>query len=359
MVDTCSLDPVSNPSIPGPTVDTGNVDLGRILSSQLSVAIDKGLFSQELTTSDGMRLRFGVRTGPSGELFFAENSETNEAVSLIDHEPRRTRSGLIIKLNELRKLRPASPILKAGRGADIDFDPVACRFGCLDANAPNSILNRAVLLRIVGRHYEFAVLPQLAPLEPAHLLLVPCAGGNPPGFPHTEQVLDERAIDDLLAMAATARDWIFIFNSLHAGATVRHLHLQALRLGAPLPIEAATIRRQNAFSFVDDWRFPGGGLVFESNERSKLVDTILALQSRLYPLNLLVCGTRSLLFARDLENEIVDLFPFSCFAAMEFGGIIYTASQEAFDRATDETVGETLRKTALDAERLLRILGAS
>src|SRR4029079_10688586 len=127
------------------------------------------------------------------------------------------------------------PIDRPGRRPDQNFSPEKCRFGCLDVRTPNSILVRPVLMEIRGQSSTLAVLPQLAPLEPAHVILIPCDETDPHRYPHLDELLTAELVTAMFQMSAAAPDWIFVFNSMHAGATVRHLHLQALRLGTSLP----------------------------------------------------------------------------------------------------------------------------
>jgi len=333
--------------------------LGAILSSVTDAAIKSGLFEQEVETGQGIRLRFGVGATASGYEFFARNAESGEEIPLNEQQARRTKTDLTIKLNEFRKLRPSPPILKPGRRPDQPFDPGHCKFGCIDGNAPNTLLKRPVLLRIFGRRHELAVMPQLAPLEPLHVLLVPCAGRENLKFPHLDQLLDAPLIEDMLDMTRGAREWIFLFNSMHAGATVRHLHLQALRISGPFPIESASTRQEQGWRFIDDSRFPGRGLVFEPPDRAKLITAVLSLHSQAVPLNLLARHDKAFLFPRHPDHEIADAFPFSGFAAMEFAGVVYTSSKEALDCATDENINAALAQTTLPADELLPLISGS
>jgi len=342
-----------------PELFANDTRLGAALSNVACAAINNGLFEQEVDTGEEIRLRFGVRANAIGHEFFAENAETGEEVPLNEQQARKTRSGLSIKLNEFRKLRPSQPILKPGRRPDQEFDARSCKFGCIDANTPNSLLKRPVLLRISGCHLDLAVMPQLAPLEPVHVLLVPCASGEKLQFPHLDQLLGAPLIEDMVNMAAGAKEWSFLFNSMHAGATVRHLHLQALRTSDALPIESASTRTEQGWRFIDDSRFPGGGLVFEPRERAKLIRAVLSLQTQSLPLNLLASNDKTFLFPRHLEHEIADAFPFSGFASMEFAGTVYTSSKEAFEHATDANINAALAQTSLPVAEVLRILNAS
>jgi len=337
-----------------PQLPISSSALDETLTNRLHWAIEQRLVEQELITPDGARLRFGVRKTDRGEEFFAENANTGEPLSLNRQQPRQTKSGLIIKLNELRKLRPAAPLLKPGRLPDLDFTPSTCKFGCVDPTARGSILNRAILLRVKARAYEFAIMPQLAPLEPAHVLLVPCEGTESTTFPHLDQLVDPGLINDILDLARGLREWIMIFNSMHAGATVRHLHLQALKFSEPLPVKGASTIERSGCRLLDN--FPARGMVFDQAERSKLIQTALALQSRWVPFNLLAHGQKVFLSARNPEQEIIDLFPFTRFAAMEMAGVIYVSNQEAFDAATNDTITAALRRTTLTPEQLLKVL---
>jgi len=336
-----------------PVMSASDLSLGSQLTEIVQTAIRQGHFEQEVTTPEGA-IRFGVRDSATGHEFFAVNPKTGTEIPLQAEPPRVTALGLIIKLNEFRRLRPAPPILKPGRRPEESFAAEDCRFGCQNAEAPNSILQRAILLRLCGRKCELAVIPQLAPLEPAHVLLVPCEGET---FPHLDQLLFPELVADMFAMSAGAPKWIFVFNSMHAGATVRHLHLQALRWPDSLPIERAVTRREQGFTIIEGPRFPAGGFVFDLTDASRLTSAIEILQKRGYPLNLLLKAGRAYLFPRHPDHEIVASFPYSGFASMEISGVIYTSSREAFEAATDERINEVLAVTSLGNIRALALFG--
>jgi hypothetical protein len=318
------------------------------LAQVVDSAIDAGLFEQEVATEQGA-LRFGIRRNGIVAEFFALNPQTGVEIPLREQPPRRTRVGLLIKLNEFRRLRPAPPIDRPGRRPDHDSSPEKCRFGCLDDRAPNSILKRPALMQMRGRSGSLAVLPQLAPLEPAHVILIPCDESGDHRYPHLDQLLTAELISDMFNMSAAASDWLFVFNSMHAGATVRHLHLQALRLERALPIEGATLRNGPDGDTIDDARFPGGGLLFLGQAEAALIKAIMGLQARHIPLNQLVKAGRAFLFPRHPDHEIAESFPYSGFAAMEMAGIVYTSSQEAFDAATDEAIEQALARTGMSS----------
>ena len=102
-----------------PELPVSSDALAETLGNRLSWAIEQRLVEQELVGPDGTRLRLGVRKTDRGEEFFANYAETGKPFSVAHQKPRRAQSGLIIKLNELRKLRPAAPVLKPGRLPDL------------------------------------------------------------------------------------------------------------------------------------------------------------------------------------------------------------------------------------------------
>jgi len=338
-----------------PTVSVHDAQLQSVLGEKVAAAIGNGIFQQEVATESGS-LRFGVRPCGAGAEFFAVNPETGEEIEIREQAPKVFPSGLIVKLNEFRRLRPSPPIDRPGRRPDQNIDVSACRFGCADAGVANSILGRPILLRITGEAGELAVLPQLAPLEPEHVILIPCVDGKPVRFPHVDQLLTAKLIGDMFELSRSAEEWIFVFNSMHAGATVRHIHLQSLRVATGLPIEAAHTIQRKERAWIEDDRFPGGGLVFESAERSGAITAIERLQARKIPLNFLVTLGRGFLFPRHPEREIAKALPYSGFASMEMAGVVYVSSAEAFEKATEKTVRAALRETALDEAALLEIL---
>jgi hypothetical protein len=162
-------------------------------------------------------------------------------------------------------------------------------------------------------------------------------------------------LQDFLALASFSQNVLTFFNGLRAGASVDHIHFQAVCCERPLPIKKATIRAVAGHYILDN--YPAAGTVYvPGTPADRIWRDIDRLQSLSIPLNLISAGSHTYLIARNSEHEIVDEFPDAVLAGMELAGKPITSNQGFYQRATWPTIETALQKSTLSTDELLRVL---
>jgi hypothetical protein len=146
-----------------------------------------------------------------------------------------------------------------------------------------------------------------------------------------------------------------LFNSLHAGASVNHVHFHSVYRRKPFPIENAGVRKVGDYYVLDG--YPASGLVFERNRPvDELWPCIARLQERNFPYNLIAGEERIHLIARDPEHEMVEEFPGGVMASMELSGKLITTDEQFYVNVGQQLINSALAKTTLQSERLLQAI---
>jgi hypothetical protein len=152
------------------------------------------------------------------------------------------------------------------------------------------------------------------------------------------------------------------FNSRHAGATQDHFHLQALLHASQLPIQKAEQKscEGGPVRYVGA-PYPINALVYLLEDKERCCESILKLQARGVPFNLIFLKGRLFLVPRDINNEIVCEFP-NVLGSMEVSGKFIISGREAFEKASEERIRTALGRTGLaidDIAAMLRICRTS
>ena len=169
---------------------------------------------------------------------------------------------------------------------------------------------------------------------------------------HHPQVLTRAWVEDLVQLFLKTSKIIIFFNSLHAGASVNHIHAQAVVHTNELAIESARMLAYKGFSILD--RYPAQALCFG---RDSDVGTIAAIIERLHesciPFNLIMLGERIILIPRNREHEIVSEFPGGVLATLEAAGKIMTGDRSAYERTERVHLESAFQKATLDVRALI------
>jgi hypothetical protein len=259
------------------------------------------------------------------------------------------------QLNGYRRLRPGGSALIPGRQSEISPDSIECRFYCQDPTNTLSLLRRAPLAQIKLKHHLWNAYYNAVPLErEGHFIWLPVSiNGKRLTLPHHLQTLERSVIEDVFLLRDRSAKFALLFNSLHAGASVNHLHLHSIYRRHPFAIEE---QQATAGKRVSDLNaYPAAGFIFQGNQSVALVtEYVMRLQERRIPFNLIWTGERVFLVPRNIEHEVTDEFPFDAFSAMDMGGEIVTTDKATYDSISKERIEAALRKSALAAGEFLR-----
>lgn len=298
---------------------------------------------------DGTRqIEYGVRrTTGRGFEFFVIDAETKAEIGneYFASDP----AGIFSKeLNRTRCLRPGGGPSQPGRQHEVAPAPEACRFYCLDRDNRDSLLVRVVVGTVRrsgldGLWLAWNVYPNLAPFEPnGQFLIVPV--GESGALPHLPQLLTEDLVRDMITLCINSSELVIFFNSLHAGATANHFHLQAVYYGRNLAIEGAISRERGRSRLAAD--YPLNGIVFGPDAQVEIWPAIRALQSRHVPFNLIYLNGAFVLVPRDDNNEVVREFSNSL-ASMEICGRFIFSEKKSFNGATEGRIKAALGRIGL------------
>ena len=302
----------------------------------------------------GDRISFGLAGSGDDIKYEAWNVRTAEPIEAAVDERTIGDTGFVCQFNGYRALRPGGTPRTLGRQLDISPTPSECRFGCQTRMRDLSLLNRAPLLQVRLQTSSWNAYHNANPFEKdGHFLWLPVQGeGELPTIPHLPQMLTREFVEDLVLLSRQAPELVIFFNSLHAGASVNHVHAQAVFHRKRLAIEDAATVQYRGFTILDG--YPAQGFCFSrDSEVSSVATAIEKLQTRGIPFNLILLGERMLLVPRNADHEIVVEFPRGILATMEVSGKIITADRQVYEQATAADISSAFQKVTLDAKSLI------
>jgi diadenosine tetraphosphate (Ap4A) HIT family hydrolase len=306
----------------------------------------------------GRQVEVGVRLGDRGPEQYAFDTEKGTEIGAAVIEREIDDTGLSVQWNQFRALKPQ--VRPAGLGRQADYPPGVndCFFACQNPAHPLSLLRRDRLVHLSLPNEQWAALYNAFPVEKdGHFLWVPITTeGAKTAYPHRLQILTRSLVEDFLALGKASSDALTLFNSLHAGASVNHIHFHTVARRGGVPIERASAAAMGPYCVLED--YPAVGLLYQDPiDLDALWRSVDKLQRREVPLNLIYSERRLHLFARDVNNEMIEEFPGGVMACMELSGRLITTEEHFYSRADRELLNRAFRKITLGREALLRALG--
>ncbi|NEQ54259.1 MAG: hypothetical protein F6K11_29715, partial [Leptolyngbya sp. SIO3F4] len=246
----------------------------------------------------GDQIIYGIRSIDGKLTYYAQNLTQSHEIEGGIELKQLGGTGYICQYNSYRALRPGASHRPIGRQPDISAAPEDCRFHCQNASHPISLLRREPLLKAKFKHSNWHAYYNVAPLDKdGHFLWIP-ADSKTDLLPHSPQRLTLEFLDDAIQIFSQLTQTILFFNALHAGASVNHIHLQALYYRYPLPIESASIVDYKGYSILDD--YPVQAIVFSTETPAKEIFTCVdRLDQENIPFNLIMVKEHILVVAKD------------------------------------------------------------
>ena len=301
----------------------------------------------------GDQIIYGIRIIDGELAYYAQNLSQSRDIQGATEEKRIGNTGYLCQFNSYRALRPGASDRPVGRQPDIPADPERCRFHCQDITEPLSLLRREPLLKVKFKHFEWNAYYNVAPLEKeGHFLWIPTASASSATvLPHIPQKMELEFLEDAVELFAQLAHTILFFNSLHAGASVNHIHLQALYHRHSLPIEAAPVIFYRGYHILNI--YPVQALVFTPKTPIKEMFAYIDwLQHESIPFNL-VMKERIFIVARNIEHEIVSEFPRDAFAALGMCGAINTVNRRTYDTLDVIMIEGAFQKMVIPAQQII------
>ncbi|MBE9138116.1 hypothetical protein IQ254_13120 [Nodosilinea sp. LEGE 07088] len=297
----------------------------------------------------GDEIAFGIQRLGDQYAYYAQNHTQGRAIQSAVEEKTVDETGFICQFNGYRALRPGGQRKALGRQPAIPANAERCRFSCQDPTQSLSLLVRTPLIQVQLQHFTWSAFYNAAPIDPnGHFLWIPTPLGDPQGvLRHFPQYLTPRLLEDALVLFQTFHQTMLFFNSLHAGASVNHIHFQALYHGSVLAAEKYAFKDFGRYSLLDG--YPAKVLAFsKENSWEKIFDWVHQFQKNSIPFNLMLLGDRIILIPRNGDHEIVSEFPGNGLAALGMSGKIVTIDPEAYAKVTRERIEKAFQKMTLD-----------
>jgi len=306
---------------------------------------------------EGERIAFGIRYTGEGFAFYAHNLDQVKDIYSAVEEKYVGFSPYICQLNGYRALRPGLKRTQPGRQPTLSAAPEDCRFYCQDAAKPLSLVTRCPLLQVHLRHFSWNAYYNAAPVEKTgHFLWVPVQNDQgTPYLPHYPQVLTLKFLEDAIRLFKKLDQTIVFFNGLNAGASVNHIHLQAVHHNQKLALEMAALEVTERYTILTD--YIALGLVFNLEQpAAEIFAWVDKLHQLGIPYNLVMLGNRIVLFPRDIDHEITTELPNDRPGAPAFWGKLITTNRQMFCDLDLPRLTRAFQKMGLSPEQFAELL---
>lgn len=300
-------------------------------------AVKDGKIVNEFEAPNGEKIQFGLTIQNGCLRYYAKNIEAGCEIPALVEEKMIGQSDFVIQFNGYRALKPGGKIPNIGRQPDISGEPISCWFYCQEPSRKLSILNRDPLTQIDLPNYKWNAYYNAIPFEKGgHFLWLPA-------IPHIRQELSRAFLEDALVLFRRSERLIVFFNSLHAGASVNHIHIQAIFHKKALSIENAPVIKKDGLAILDG--YPANGIVFDRDAKSGEIWPIVdSLQKNNIPFNLIFIGKRIYLIPRSSSCEVTAELPI-IIASVELAGKIVTVDKNIYDNISHAIIQKAFQKT--------------
>ncbi len=315
-----------------------------MLKETLKKAWDKSI-KEELVQHDvkvkNETWRFGIKKQNNKNKYFAQNITKNKKIQARILERTIPGTKFIIQLNEFRALRPVHTPHTLGIQPEVSGLIHDCRFACADKKNPLSLSNRHVLLSLKLKNYTWNFYSNAFPHDTnGHFLIVPSVNKK---LPHLKQVFEPKLTTDVLLLADKASGLIIIFQSLHAGASVNHFHLQAFFNNGKIALSSGLIKN----NVLENYPVPA--FVYKlKKENAHIQKAIKILQEENVPFDLIALNKNVYIFPRNPDHEVVSEFPQGVIGAMDIAGKFITSDRKTYQTFDIHKLYRSLNKTCFE-----------
>lgn len=271
----------------------------------------------------------------------------------------------VIQYNKYRAYKPSTNKggIPEGRKDPPKQGIKDCVFGCDNMNKPQSLLIRTpsgqVVLKNGGRYNLYY---NAFPIEEdGHFMYVPVKReGILETIPHVPQRLTKEVVEEFLDFSGQCTDTILFFNSIHAGASADHLHIQQVKYRRNLKDETRLRNGKFAIENSDVIEYKGriilkdypiNGIVFDSSRRDRVFGDIERFQEEGVPFNWILIRSNCYLIPRDINFEKVLEFN-NIPASLEMTGKIVTEDKELFDTLTRSKLVSAFQKMSYKRDNI-------
>ncbi len=322
----------------------------------------------------GDKIEFGLREDAMGEIVYYAKKVTKTGESEIVTDVTESNLGAyMVQYNGYRALRPANLPSKMGRQPDRkphQINPqtgkMDCLFSCDNPTDPLSLLVRPALFEKEVNGRIWRAYHNASPFEKdGHFLLVPDINK---AQQRRMQKVTREDIEDISSLCKDSRHVMVFFNSLHAGATVNHIHFQGVYHDKKFPVENEKREFIGSLSGANLYRISGyaaTGLVLQGS-RKILEEAVWSIVGKMQDenllFNLIFVDGDVYIFPRNPEEEVTQEFPSGVMASYELAGKFIVTDKKIYEeQLSAEKLSVALTKTTLAweaLELLIKSIGA-
>jgi len=310
------------------------------LKKAWSEAVKNGIIQHDFQVKNE-KWRFGLKQIGKNYSYFAYNLTKDKKITAQIIEKSIPGTNFKIQLNEFRALRPVHEPKELGPQPDIQASAHDCRFHCTDNKNSLSIKRRAILSTLKLKNYSWNFYSNAFPYDSnGHFLIIPTKNSR---LAHYKQAFDKKLLLDTLELIKKTDGLIIIFQSLHAGASVNHFHLQAFFHDKKCALDYGVVKD----NVLDNYPVPA--FVYRSGKEDKQVQkAIEILQEEKVPFDLISLKKNIYIFPRNPDHEVVSEFPQGVIGAMELAGKFVTTDKKTYQNFNIHKLYRSLNKTCFE-----------
>ncbi|MFC1709930.1 nucleoside monophosphate kinase, partial [Candidatus Omnitrophota bacterium] len=265
-------------------------------------------------------------------------------------------------LNPYEGLLEKAKVRIPGRQPEMPPHEEKCGFSCTDDSNPRSMLNREPVFEIKANGTIWRAYPKRVLMDKnGHLVLMPDITES---WNRRGQKTTFNYIKDVINIANRSRNISILFNSLHAGASINHIHFHLVYHGEVLAIEQADFDEKfhtDRVKISISNGYETQVIMLEGKDEDALSTTAFGFINRLnkrnIPHNIMVIKNRVYIMPRDIEHEVVEEFP-RAIGIRELCGKFVGFNKEMFDKITKERISLAFKKLSLSRGKVLRLINA-
>lgn len=298
----------------------------------------------------GDEIRIGLRLANGRPNFYAQNlcAVGCQDIPMESIENTPIDLGFTKSYFPHRALRPQPPTRRQpGIQARPNPSFEACGYKCQEPAHNWSLLHTTPFVTTVlpsGRHW--ACFANFAPFElEGHFLWLPIRPyANTFTLPHFPQKMIFDFLTDVIYLWQQSSGQFMFFNSLHAGASQDHFHLQTVCHASSYAIYENQVAfptnslLRNPYHLIKGYYFSQDIII------EKLFKMIDYFDREEIPYNLLMIEEKGFLVPSRPEFEVVEEFPYGAFGASEVAGRLILTDRDLFDKTDIDRVKAAFSK---------------
>ncbi len=255
-----------------------------------------------------------------------------------------------------KKTKPKIP----GKQPDLPDHNRECGFNCTNASIARSMLNRDPVFEfMVNGEMWKAYSKRIFADKRGHFVLIPDITKlrNKRG-----QLITETDMKAVIDISNRSKNISVLYNSLHAGASVNHIHFHLVYHRERFALEKTRFGQRDKVGSVGIYSSIDYGLkvIMLDGKDIEEVSTIAfnlinRLQQDSIPYNLMIVDGKIYIMPRNIKHEVVEEFPRSV-GIREFYGKFVGYTKEDFDYITEEKILSAFKKMSLTEQEIAGLI---